>query len=150
MAASARRLESRLVVRGEARLNKTVPKRSWSRKPLMPAELRPTQALRLWHDVTLDLVRDGEHDLSARQMAVLLTVYLEMPPHTVRGLAAKLGVTKPAITRALDTMGRLGLVSRHRDPKDRRNVVVQRTVAGALAVERLGDVVIARHRELPL
>jgi DNA-binding MarR family transcriptional regulator len=115
----------------------------------MPVSLRPSQALRLWHDVTFDLVRDGEHDLSARQMAVLLTVYLEMPPHTVRGLAAKLGVTKPAITRALDTMGRLGLVSRHRDPADRRNVVVQRTVGGALAVERLGDLIIARHRDLP-
>ncbi|MCX5516643.1 MarR family transcriptional regulator [Kaistia algarum] len=115
----------------------------------MPAELRPSQALRLWHDVTFDLVRDGEHDLSARQMAVLLTVYLDMPPHTVRGLAEKLGVTKPAITRALDTMGRLGLVSRHRDPADRRNVVIQRTVAGALAVERLGDIIIARHKELP-
>ncbi|HWJ73557.1 MarR family winged helix-turn-helix transcriptional regulator [Mesorhizobium sp. BR1-1-16] len=115
----------------------------------MPTSLRPSQALRLWHDVTFDLVRDGEHDLSARQMAVLLTVYLEMPPHTVRGLAAKLGVTKPAITRALDTMGRLGLVSRHRDAADRRNVVVQRTVAGALAVERLGDLIIARHKELP-
>ena len=115
----------------------------------MPAELRPSQALRLWHDVTLDLVRDGSHDLSARQMSVLLTIYLEMPPHTVRGLAEKLGVTKPAITRALDTMGRLGLVSRHRDPADRRNVVIQRTVAGALAVERLGDLIIARHKELP-
>lgn len=115
----------------------------------MPAELRPSQALRLWHDVTLDLVRDGEPDLSARQTAVLLTVYLDLPPHTVRGLAEKLGVTKPAITRALDSMGRLGLVSRHRDPADRRNVVIQRTVAGALAVERLGDTVIARHRELP-
>ncbi|MCX5480431.1 MarR family winged helix-turn-helix transcriptional regulator [Kaistia geumhonensis] len=115
----------------------------------MPVSLRPSQALRLWHDVTFDLVRDGEHDLSARQMAVLLTVYLEMPPHTVRGLAAKLGVTKPAITRALDTMGRLGLVTRHRDPADRRNVVVQRTVGGALAVERLGDLIIARHGDLP-
>ena len=115
----------------------------------MPAELRPSQALRLWHDVTLDLVRDGEPDLSARQTAVLLTIYLELPPHTVRGLAEKLGVTNPAITRALDSMGRLGLVSRHRDPADRRNVVIQRTVAGALAVERLGDLVIARHKELP-
>lgn len=115
----------------------------------MPVSLRPSQALRLWHDVTFDLVRDGEHDLSARQMAVLLTVYLDMPPHTVRGLAAKLGVTKPAITRALDTMGRLGLVTRHRDPADRRNVVVQRTVGGALAVERLGDLIIARHGDLP-
>lgn len=115
----------------------------------MPVLLRASQALRLWHDVTFDLVRDEPYDLSARQMAVLLTVYLDMPPHTVRGLAAKLGVTKPAITRALDTMGRLGLVSRHRDPSDRRNVIVQRTVAGALAVERLGDVIIARYKELP-
>ncbi len=116
----------------------------------MPTELRPIQALRLWHDVTLDLVRDAQPDLYARQLAVLLTVYLEPPPHTVRGLAAKLGVTKPAITRALDTMGRMGLLSRRRDEADRRNVVVQRTLAGALAVERLGDTVVARHRELPL
>ena len=113
-------------------------------------ELRPSQALRLWHDVTFDLVRDGEQDLSARQLAVLLTVYLEPPPHTVRGLAKKLGVTKPAITRALDTMGRLGLVTRRRDESDRRNVLVQRTLEGALSVERLGDAIVARHRELPL
>lgn len=115
----------------------------------MPSALRPSQALRLWHDVTLDLVRDEEPDLSARQQAVLLTVYLEPPPHTVRGLADKLGVTKPAITRALDTMGRMGLLTRRRDPNDRRNVVVQRTLAGALAVERLGDRVVERHRQLP-
>ena len=113
-------------------------------------ELRPSQALRLWHDVTFDLVRDGEQDLSARQLAVLLTVYLEPPPHTVRGLAKKLGVTKPAITRALDTMGRLGLVARRRDETDRRNVLVHRTLEGALSVERLGDAIVARHRELPL
>ena len=113
-------------------------------------ELRPSQALRLWHDVTFDLVRDGEQDLSARQLAVLLTVYLEPPPHTVRGLAKKLGVTKPAITRALDTMGRLGLVARPRAEADRRNVLVHRTLEGALSVERLGDAIVARHRELPL
>jgi DNA-binding MarR family transcriptional regulator len=115
----------------------------------MPSALRPSQALRLWHDVTLDLVRDDEPDLSARQQAVLLTVYLEPPPHTVRALAAKLGVTKPAITRALDTMGRMGLLTRRRDPSDRRNVMVQRTLAGALAVERLGDKVVERHSQLP-
>ena len=115
----------------------------------MPAEFRPSQALRLWHDVIFDLVRDGEQDLTARQLAVLLTVYLEPPPHTVRGLAAKLGVTKPVVTRALDTMGRLGLVSRRRDETDRRNVLVQRTLDGALAVERLGDAVVARYRQLP-
>ena len=115
----------------------------------MPAEFRPSQALRLWHDVIFDLVRDGERDLTTRQMAVLLTVYLEPPPHTVRGLAAKLGVTKPVVTRALDTMGRLGLVTRRRDDSDRRNVLVQRTLEGALAVERLGDAIGARYRQLP-
>jgi DNA-binding MarR family transcriptional regulator len=114
----------------------------------MPADLRPSQALRLWHDVTFDLVRDDDQDLTERQMAVLLTVYLEPPPHTVRGLAQKLGVTKPVITRALDALGRIGLLTRRRDEADRRNVLVQRTLEGALAVERLGDIIVARHREL--
>ena len=30
-------------------------------------------------------------DLTMRQAAILLTVYLEAPPHTVRGLAERLG-----------------------------------------------------------
>lgn len=116
----------------------------------MPLEIRSSQALRLWREVNLGLVRDGEPDLSTRQLAILLTIYLEIPPHTVRGLAAQLGVTKPVITRALDSMGRLRLVGRKRDEADRRNVLVQRTVEGALAVEGLGDAIVARYRDLPL
>ena len=115
----------------------------------MPIDMRPAQALRLWHDVSLATVRENGADLSPRQITVLLTVYLEPPPHTVRGLAKKLNVTKPVITRALDTLGKLDLVSRRRDEADRRNVIIQRTVAGALAVERLGDMIIARAKELP-
>jgi len=111
--------------------------------------MRPAQALRLWHDVSLSLVRNAEPDLSVRQLTVLITVYLEPQPHTVRALAAKLGVTKPVITRALDTMGRQGLVARKRDPNDRRNVLVQRTVSGALFLERLGDLVAAKAAALP-
>ena len=71
----------------------------------MSISLRPSQALRLWQQVTLSEVRDDAPDLTMRQMAILLTIYLEPPPHTVRGLAARLQVTKPVITRALDTMG---------------------------------------------
>ena len=112
--------------------------------------LRPIQALRLWHQVTLADVRDDLPDLTMRQMAILLTIYLDPPPHTVRGLAGKLGVTKPVISRALDTMGALKLVTRQRDQKDRRNVLIRRTVEGALYVERFGDVIIARGQELPL
>jgi DNA-binding MarR family transcriptional regulator len=46
-------------------------------------------------------------------------------------------------------MGRHGLVSRKRDPLDRRNVLVQRTVDGALFLERLGDLVTAKAAGLP-
>lgn len=115
----------------------------------MAVQMRPSHALRLWHDVSLALVGGEEPDLSVRQMTVLITVYLQPQPHTVRALAAKLGVTKPVITRALDTMGRYGLVTRKRDPADRRNVLVQRTVNGALFLERLGDLVAARAQALP-
>ncbi|HWT61455.1 MAG TPA: MarR family transcriptional regulator [Ochrobactrum sp.] len=116
----------------------------------MPVELKPLQALTLLRTLSLAQVQDEMPDLTTRQVAILLIIYLEPPPHTVRGLAAKLNVTKPVITRALDTMGTLDLVSRHRDEKDRRNVLVKRTVTGALYVERLGDLVIAKARELPL
>ena len=116
----------------------------------MRSELRASQALQLWHDTTFDLVRDNQPDLSCRQMAVLLTVYLEPPPHTGRDLADKLGVTKPVITRALDTMGRMGLLTRKRDEADRRNVLIHRTLEGALAVEELGDFIVTRYRALPL
>ena len=115
----------------------------------MAVDIRPLQALRLLHDFSFALVTDGEPDLSARQLAVLLTIYLHPPPHTVRALAAKLNVSKPVITRALDTMGKLGLLARRRDESDRRNVVIQRTVKGALAVERLGDLIATKARELP-
>lgn len=115
----------------------------------MPVDIRPSQALRLWHDVSLALVREHGSDLSPRQISVLLTVYLEPPPHTVRGLAEKLNVTKPAITRALDTLGEQGLLSRRRDEKDKRNVIVQRTVEGALYLDRLADLITEKAKGLP-
>jgi DNA-binding MarR family transcriptional regulator len=46
-------------------------------------------------------------------------------------------------------MGRQGLLARKRDPRDRRNVLVQRTVDGALFLERLADLVVARAAALP-
>jgi DNA-binding MarR family transcriptional regulator len=41
------------------------------------------------------------------------------------------------------------LLTRRRDDFDRRNVIVQRTVKGALYVEKLGDIVVAKAAELP-
>jgi len=112
----------------------------------VPLDLTPSQALGLWHAVAVEQVREDGRDLTLRQLAILLEIYLVPPPHTVRGLAARLGVTKPVITRALDTMGEQGLVTRLRDERDRRNVVIKRTVEGALYLEHLGDVIIAKAR----
>lgn len=89
------------------------------------------RALNVWRKVLVAGVRSKGPDLSARQMALMLTVYLEEGPHTVRGLASYLNISKPAISRALDRLGELGFVKRRRDEKDKRNVLVQRTVKGS-------------------
>ncbi|MGL4437986.1 MAG: MarR family transcriptional regulator [Bosea sp. (in: a-proteobacteria)] len=114
----------------------------------MAEVIKPAQALYMWRDVNLDLVRAGAPDLSSRQYAILMTIYLDLPPHTVRGLAEKLHVTKPVITRALDTMGKLGLVTRERDTLDKRNVIIKRTVAGAQAVDHLAELIVTELKDL--
>jgi DNA-binding MarR family transcriptional regulator len=118
----------------------------------MPIEMKPEQSLNLLHDIALAMVREtkpeGMADFTHRQLAILLTVYLERPPHTVRGLAQKLAVTKPVITRALDAMGKQAIIARRRDENDKRNVIIQRTVKGALYVEKLGDMVARKAAEL--
>lgn len=88
------------------------------------------QALNSWMQTLINYVRSGEPDLTNRQMALLLLVYLTPGPHTVRGLAHILGVSKPVITRALNTLGSLGYLRRVRDESDRRNVFVARTGSG--------------------
>ncbi len=107
----------------------------------MAIPLGTAQALKLWHDVHLAQVHGAEADLSVRQVTILLTIYMEAPPHTIRDIAKKLQVSKPVITRALDSMGKLDLVARRRDEADRRNVLVQRTVKGALYLDRLADLI---------
>jgi DNA-binding MarR family transcriptional regulator len=64
-------------------------------------------------------------------MALMLSVYLGDAPHTVRGLALALKISKPAVSRALDRLGELGYIRRQRDDLDRRNVLVQKTTNGA-------------------
>ena len=88
-------------------------------------------ALTGWMRALIGYVRSGDPDLTNRQMALLMLVYLTPGPHTVRGLARVLGVSKPVVTRALNTLGTLGYLRRERDLDDRRNVFVVRTNNGA-------------------
>ncbi len=89
------------------------------------------QLVGVLRDTIVALVRRDGADLSARQLGVFLTCYLQDGAHTVRGLAAELNVSKPAITRALDRLSELELARRKVDPMDRRSVLVQRTLKGA-------------------
>ncbi len=98
----------------------------------MVIQLGMQAALNLWRGVLVESVRGEGPDLSGRQMAILLQVYLVPPPHTVRGLAAELGISKPAVTRALDTLGKLDFARRKKDESDKRSVLVQRTVKGSV------------------
>lgn len=103
------------------------------------AEKTDQRLLEMWRQALLNTVRANEPDLTMRQVAVLTTVYMTDPPHTVRGLASDLNVAKPVITRALDTLGRMGLLKRKRDDADKRNVLIQRTVKGAVYLSELSD-----------
>ncbi|GAB4136199.1 MAG: MarR family winged helix-turn-helix transcriptional regulator [Rhodothalassiaceae bacterium] len=103
--------------------------------------------LMAWRRAMLASVRSAAPDLSMRQTALLLSVYLTPPPHTVRGLAAELGVAKPVVTRALDTLGAMGYVRRRRDEADRRSVLVQRTVKGAVFLSEFRELIAAALAE---
>ncbi|MEE8280138.1 MAG: MarR family transcriptional regulator [Alphaproteobacteria bacterium] len=109
----------------------------------MSIKLTFGQALDVWRGAILETVRRDTADLSARQTAVILTVYLTAGPHTVRGLAQTLAVSKPAITRALDRLEKLDFVKRKADERDRRSVLVQRTVRGSAYLRETGDLIAA-------
>jgi DNA-binding MarR family transcriptional regulator len=105
-----------------------------------------------WMQTLVGYVRSGQPDLTNRQMALLLLVYLTPGPHTVRGLAQSLGVSKPVVTRALNTLGALGYLRRERDEADRRNIFIAPTDTGAEFLEDFGGLIdgdapahLARH-----
>jgi DNA-binding MarR family transcriptional regulator len=104
-------------------------------------DIKPVEALDLWRGAIVESVRRDGPDLSARQMALLLTVYITRPPHTVRGLADTLKVSKPAVTRAVDRLSDYGLVKRKVDDTDRRSVLIQRTVKGSVFLREFGELI---------
>ncbi|MFZ5609495.1 MAG: MarR family transcriptional regulator [Pseudomonadota bacterium] len=95
--------------------------------------------LNVWKRALIAAVHSDKPDLTSRQMALMLIVYLENGAHTVRGLAARLKVAKPVITRALNALSAYGYVRRKTDEADRRNLFVQRTVKGAVFLSEFAD-----------
>jgi DNA-binding MarR family transcriptional regulator len=106
----------------------------------MDQNLPPDLAVNVLREVIVSLVRRDGPALSAHQLAVFLTCYLTAGPHTVRGLAADLNVSKSVVTRSLDKLGDTDLARRVPDPADRRSVLVERTPAGDALLDELRGV----------
>jgi DNA-binding MarR family transcriptional regulator len=96
------------------------------------------ETLASWRRGLIRYVRSGEPDLTNRQMAMLLIIGQEDGVHTVRGLAARLHVAKPVVTRALNSLTALGLVARRVDPHDRRSVIINLTPGGEAFIAGFG------------
>jgi len=79
-------------------------------------------------ELTSHLITKKRDDLSVRQLAVLMAC--KLAKQTVRGLAERLNLHKPAITRAADKLEELGFIARAKDPNDGRSVLLSITVAG--------------------
>ena len=105
------------------------------------------RALSFWHNVTSTALQQMPVDLSARQTAVLLSVYLMPPPHSIKSLADDLMISKPAICRAIDALEKDKLVKRIRDKGDKRNVLIQRTVKGSVYLSEFADIILSMSRE---
>lgn len=99
-------------------------------------------ALRFWHMVVSRGLKDLPYDLSQRQIAVLLTVYMVPPQHTIRNMAERLSISKPAVCRAVDALSALDLVKRKKDEADRRNVFLQRTIAGSVFLRDFAEIIL--------
>jgi DNA-binding MarR family transcriptional regulator len=106
----------------------------------MATQMTSDDLVGILRDTVVALVRRDGVDLSARQLGVFLTCYLNEGAHTVRGLAGQLNVSKPAITRALDRLSDLDLARRKVDPSDRRSVLVQRTTKGSAFLREIRSV----------
>lgn len=105
------------------------------------------RALSFWHGVTSTALKQMPLDLSARQTAVLLNVYLMPPPHSIKSLADDLIISKPAVCRAVDALEKSKLVKRIRDRQDKRNVLIQRTVKGSVYLSEFADIILTMSKE---
>jgi DNA-binding MarR family transcriptional regulator len=83
-------------------------------------------------------LKTHEHEITMRQIGAL-GVIVENPGCSVRELAAKLGVNRPAMSRALSGLKQMGFVQKTKSKKDRRLVSAQATAKGRAFVERLSN-----------
>ena len=78
-----------------------------------------------------------ELDLPFSQAKVVMSFTGRPEPRSVGSIGAELGLSLPAVSRAVDGLTKRGLVSREEDPADRRTKLVAPTDAGRAVTQRL-------------
>jgi len=81
----------------------------------------------------------AELDLSFTQLKALVALEAEGEERSVKALAELLGVSLPAMSRAVDGLFERGLVDRREDPVDRRVRHVRLTDAGRQVPQALNE-----------
>lgn len=109
---------------------------------------KTARALNLWHRVSVGALKDMTLDLSARQMAVLLHIYIAPPPHSIKTLAEQLSVSKPALCRAVDVLESAGLAKRAADRRDGRNIMIRPTGKGARYLSAFAGIILQASKKL--
>lgn len=80
-------------------------------------------------------LKDHEQEITLRQLGTI-GVLLTTPGCSVREIAGKLDISKPAVTRALQALGELGYVEKQPGEADRRLVRASVTSKGKAFAER--------------
>jgi DNA-binding MarR family transcriptional regulator len=99
------------------------------------------QALRFWKLVHEACLQQDLDELSMRQMAILLKIYIDAPPHSVKTLSEQLNIPKAAVSRAIDSLSAKSLVKRERSKHDKRCVILHRTLSGMTCLGTLADAI---------
>ena len=111
------------------------------------------KAVDVFRHVWIALVRAGAGEtgrsdragLTLRQLAILLASDSDPELQTVRGLAARLRVSRSSVTLSVDQLSVMGLVERQPDPRDRRSIFIVPTPAGGVLVDAMVQAMAQRH-----
>jgi DNA-binding MarR family transcriptional regulator len=78
-----------------------------------------------------------ELDLPFSQTKIVMSFTGRPEPRSLGSIAAELGLSLPAVSRAVDGLMKRGLVTRKEDPADRRTKLVAPTEDGRAVTQRL-------------
>jgi DNA-binding MarR family transcriptional regulator len=77
-----------------------------------------------------ELISNDQPELTNKQMCIFLYVYDTKKICTVKSLTEELKLSKDVVSRCISRLEELNFLSKRKDPKDRRVIIVEKTFAG--------------------